>query len=101
MVMAWAHQDCSKPLDLSEQQAKKVKQLKGQLTESDRKLWAKEEKLKNNEIKLVAKNERLEKVQAEVGLLKRELARLHADNKSLKDQLEGAKAAAANAASEY
>ena len=50
MVVAWAHQDCSKPLDQSEQ-----------LTESKRKLSAKEEELKENEIEQVARNERLER----------------------------------------
>ena len=50
-----------KPLNKSEQQAEKIKQLKGQLTESKRKLAAKEEELKENEIELVAKNERLER----------------------------------------
>ena len=50
---------------------------------------------------MVAKTERLERAQAEVGLLKGELARLHSDNKSLKDQLEEAKVAAANIVSKY
>ena len=67
------------------------------MTELENKLAAKEEELKNSEIELVAKNERFERV----GLLKGELARLHADNMSLKDQLGEAKAAAANAISEY
>ena len=62
---------------------------------------AKEKELKNNEIKLVARNKRLERAQAEVELLKEELTRLYAENRSLKDQLEGAKAAAVNAVSEY
>ena len=71
------------------------------MTESEKKLAAKEEKLKTNEIELVTMNERFEKAQAEVGLLKGELARLHADNRSLKDQLGEAKAATANAVFEY
>ena len=62
---------------------------------------AKEEELKNNEIKLVARNERFKKAQAKVELLKGELARLHADNRSLKNQLGEAKVAAANEVSEY
>ena len=46
---------------------------------------------KNNEIKLVAHNVKYEKVQDELGLLKGELARLDADNRSLKSQLNEAK----------
>ena len=49
----------------------------------------------------MARNERLERAQAGVGLLKGELTRLHADNRSLKDQLEEAKAVAAKAVFEY
>ena len=61
MVVAWAHQDCLKPLNKSEQWAENIRQLKRQLTELEKKLAAKEEKLKENEIELVAKNERLER----------------------------------------
>ena len=57
--MAWAYQDCERPLDLSYQQAAKVKLLKEQLVESEKKLTAKEEELKGNEINLVAKFEEL------------------------------------------
>ena len=46
MAVAWAHQDCSRPLDQTEQRAEKIRQLRGQLTESERKLAAKEEELK-------------------------------------------------------
>ena len=49
----------------------------------------------------MARNERFERAQAEIRLLKRELARLHANNRSLQDQLREAKATAAKAASEY
>ena len=85
MEVAWAHQDCLKPFEQFEQWAKKVRQLRGQATELENKLGAKEEELKNNEIELVARNERFERAQAEVGLLKGELTRLHADNRLLQD----------------
>ena len=71
------------------------------MIESERKLAAKEEELKENKIKLVARNEGLERAQAEVGLLKGELARFHADNRSLKDQLGEAKVVATKAVSAY
>ena len=71
------------------------------MAESEKKLAAKEEELKNNKIELVARNERFERAQAKVGLLKGELARLHVDNRSLKDQLGEAKVAAANVVSKY
>ena len=83
MAVAWAHQDCSKPFDQAEQQAEKVKELRARVTDLENKLGTKEEELKNNEIELVAQTEKYEKVQAEVGLLKGELARLHAENRSL------------------
>ena len=38
MAVAWAHQDYSRPLDLTKQQAEKIRQLRGQLTESEKKL---------------------------------------------------------------
>ena len=98
MAVAWAHQDCSRPFDLTEQRAEKIRQLRGQLTESEKKLAAREEELKNNAIDLVARTEGLERAQAEIGLLKEELARLHAENWSLKEE---AKAAATNVVSEY
>ena len=101
MAVAWAHQDHSRPLNQTEQRAKKIKQLRGQLTESEKKLATKEEELKTNEIELVAMNERLESTQAKVWLLKGELVRLHTNNRSLKDQLGEAKVVAANAVSEY
>ena len=74
-----------RPLDQSEQRAEKVRQLQGQVFELEKKLKNKEEELKSNEIKLVARNERFEKAQAEVGLLKGELSKLYADNRSLQD----------------
>ena len=40
------------------------------MTESEKKLAAKEEELKNNTIDLVARTEGLERAQAEIGLLK-------------------------------
>ena len=83
MAVAWAHQDCSKPLDQSEQRAKKVRELQVQVTDLENKLGTKEEELKNNEIELVARNKRFERAQVEVGLLKGELAWLHAENRSL------------------
>ena len=92
MVVAWAHQDCLRLLDLSEQQAKKIRQLRGQLSELEKKLLAREEELKNNAIDLVARTEGMEKAQAKVGLLKGELGRLHEVSWLLKLQLEEAKA---------
>ena len=83
MAVAWAHQDCSKPLDQAEQQAEKLRELRARVTNLQNKLRAKEEELKSNEIELVARTEKYEQVQAEVGLLKGELAWLHADNISL------------------
>ena len=53
--MAWAHQDYSRPLDLSEQQAEKIRQLRGQLIELEKKLLTGEDELKNNTIDLVAR----------------------------------------------
>ena len=61
MAVAWAHHDWSRPLDLTEQWAKKIKQLRGHVTESEKKLLAREKELKNNAIDLVAKTEGLEK----------------------------------------
>ena len=61
MTVAWAHQDCSKPLDQSEQWAKKVRELRAQVTDLENKLGTKEEELKNNEIELVAWNKRFER----------------------------------------
>ena len=105
MAVAWAHQDCSKPLDQSEQRAKKVRELHAQVADLENKLRAKEEELKNNEIELVAQSEKYEKVQDELGLLKGELAQLHADKRSLQTQLNEAKEevgiAVAKAVSEY
>ena len=73
------------------------------MVESEKTLSVKEEELKNNEIDLVARTEWQEKAQAEIGLLKRELARLYEESRSLKLQLKKAKATAtaANAVSEY
>ena len=75
------------------------------MTELENKVGAKEEELKNNEIELVARNERFERAQVEIGLLKGELVKLHADNKSLQDHLGEAKAeakvATAKEVSEY
>ena len=68
-----------------------MRELRAQVTDLENKLRAKEEEHKRNEIELVARTERYERVQAEVGLLKRELARLHADNRPLQTQLNEAK----------
>ena len=54
------------------------------MTDLENKLRVKDEKLKNNEIELVALNVKYERVQDKLGLLKGELARLDADNRSLK-----------------
>ena len=97
VVVAWAHQDCSKPLDLSKQRAAKIKQL----VELEKKLSVREEEIKNNAIDLVAKFKELEKAQAEIGLLKGQLARLHEEGRLLRLQLDEAKAEAANAVFEY
>ena len=61
MAVAWAHQDCSRPLDLSKQRVEKLKQVRRQLTKSEKKLSARGEELKNNMIDLVARTEGLEK----------------------------------------
>ena len=53
MAVAWAHQDCLRPLDQSEQWAKKVKELRAQVTDLENRLRVKDEELKNNEIELV------------------------------------------------
>ena len=60
IAVAWAHQDCLKPLDQSEQRAEKVRELHAQVTDMENKLRVKEEELKNNEIELMARNERYE-----------------------------------------
>ena len=62
-----------------------MRELRAIVTDLENKLGVKEEELKNNEIELVAQNERYKRVQAELRLLKGELARLHAKNKSLQD----------------
>ena len=61
MAVAWAHQDYSKPLDQSKQQAEKVRELRAQVTDLENKLRTKEEELKNNEIELVARDKRFER----------------------------------------
>ena len=99
--MAWTHQDCFRPIDLSEQRATKIKQLKELLAESKKKLSVRKEELKNNAIDLVARSEELDKTRAKIGLLKGQLARLHEEERSLKLQLDEAKAATANVVSEY
>ena len=75
------------------------------MTELESKLGAKDEELKNNEIELVDRNERFKRAQAEIRLLKGEPARLHAENRSLQDNLseakDEAKATIAKAISEY
>ena len=68
------------------------------MADLENKLGVKEKELMNNEVKLVAQNERYERVQAEVGLLKGDLALLHAENRSLQDQLNEAKEEAGTAA---
>ena len=67
MAVAWAHQDCSKPLDQVEQQAEKLKELCARVTDLENKLGAEEEELKSNEIELLTRTEKYEQVQAEVG----------------------------------
>ena len=74
------------------------------MTELECKLGTKKE-LKNNEIELVDRNKKFERAQAEIRMLKEELAQLHAENRSLQEQLneakDEAKAAAAKAISKY
>ena len=60
-----------------------MRELRAQVTDLENKLGAKEEELKSNEIELVARTEKYKQVQVEVRLLKGELSRLHANNKSL------------------
>ena len=82
-----------------------MRELRAQVTDLENKLETKKEELKSNEIELVARTEKYEQVQAEVGLLKEELARLHAKNRLLQTQLNEAKEevriAATKAVSEY
>ena len=105
MAVAWAHQDCSGPLDQSELWAEKMKQPQAQVTDLESKLQVKDEKLKNNEVELVAHNVKYEKLQDELGLLKGDLARFDADNRSLKSKLTEAReeigTAAVKVVSEY
>ena len=70
MVVAWAHQDYLRPIDLSKQRAAKIKQLKEQLTKSKKKLSVREEELKNNAIDLVARSEELEKARLRLAYLR-------------------------------
>ena len=67
MAMAWAHQDCSKPLDQAEQQAEKMKELRALVIDLENKLGAKEEELKSNEIKLVARTEKYGRFKLRLG----------------------------------
>ena len=60
--MAWAHQDCSGPLDQSEQRAEKMKQLQAQVIDLENRLWVKDEELKNNKVELVAQIVKYEKL---------------------------------------
>ena len=62
MAVALAHQDCSRSMDQCEQLAKKVKELRAQVTDLENKLRVKDEEVKNNEIELVAHNVKYEKV---------------------------------------
>ena len=55
------------------------------------KLRVKDEELKNNEVELVAQTVKYEKLQDGLGLLKRDLARFDANNRSLKSKLTEAK----------
>ena len=71
----------------------------------ENRLWVKDEDLKNNEVKLVAQTVKYEKLQDELGLLKGDLARFDANNRSLKSKLNEARQeigiAAVKAVSEY
>ena len=60
MAVAWAHQDCSKPLDQAEQRAEKLRELYAQVTDLENKLGDKEEEIKSNEIELVTQTEKYE-----------------------------------------
>ena len=62
MAVAWAHQDCSRLLDQSEQRAEKMKELEAQVINKKNKLRGKDEELKNNEVELVAQNVKYEKL---------------------------------------
>ena len=50
MAVAWAYQDCERPLDLYDKRAAKVNLLKERVAESEKNLTAKEEELKANEV---------------------------------------------------
>ena len=84
MTEAWAYQDCERPLDLSNQEAARVKLLKEQLAKLEKKLTTKEEELKGNEIDFVAKSEELEKARIKIWKLRREFARLREEVRSLR-----------------
>ena len=91
MGVAWAHQDCSGPLNQSEKRAEKMKQLQAQVIDLENRLRVKDEELKNNEVELVAQTVKYEKLQDELGLLKGDLARFDADNRPLKSKLNEAR----------
>ena len=64
-----------------------MKELRAQVMDLENKFRVKDEELKNNKIELVAHNVKYERVQDKLQLLKGQLARLDADNRSLKSQL--------------
>ena len=82
-----------------------MNELQAQVIDLENKLWVKDEELKNNEVELVAQSVKYEKLQDEFRLLKGDLARFDADNRSLKSQLNEAKeeigTAAVKAVSKY
>ena len=69
MAVAWAYQDCERPLDLSDKRVAKINLLKEHMVEAEKKLAAKEEELEANKVELVAKVEELEKARTEVAQL--------------------------------
>ena len=91
MAVAWAYQDCSGPLNQSEQWVEEVKEHRARVIDLENKVWEKKKELGNNEVELMAQNVKYEKLQDELGLLKGDLAWFDADNKLLKSQLDEAK----------
>ena len=84
MATAWAYQDYERPRNLSDKRAAKINLLKERVVVVEKKLAAKEEKLKADEVEFVAKAEELEKAWTEARNLGGELTRFHEEVWSLR-----------------
>ena len=91
MTVAWAHQDCSGPLNQSERRAKEMKKLQARVIDLENKLQEKNKELEANKVQLMVHNVKYERLQDELGLLKGDLAWFDADNRLLKSQLDEVK----------